>query len=270
MLFPKPVGLPPLVCYMLVSFASSTTDPNPDICQLADCSIRQLPSVQHPLCTSTFEMLTLRPATPLRRFPTSPKGRHLFDLFYDPGNCITMSLSFKSFPEINYLSVHVDITCQRESGVLFIYDSWDVLGSRCINHVSLDDGLARACNYHAHEQVRFTAIGNDTMLVEDLAPFLPPGMRMIFRKVANDSVRHQSPKCQCRILRRDLAKGVRCVQYHQRLLDEAEQLREIRRRIVQEFWTALGILVVSCSCTVVVKCWATRKISDSEYGGSHA
>ncbi|KAL1395292.1 hypothetical protein pipiens_011360 [Culex pipiens pipiens] len=164
----------------------------------------------------------------------------------------------------NYLSVHVDITCQRKSGVLFIYDTKNVLGSRCINHVSLEDGLAQACNYHAHEQVRFTAIGNDTVLVEDLAPFLPPGTRMIFRKVANASVRHQSPKCQCRILRRDSAKGVRCVQYHQRLLDEAEQLREIRRRIAQEFWTALGILVVSCSCTVVVKCWATRKINEVE------
>lgn len=229
-----------------------------------DCSLSKLPPVHHPLCASTFDLLSLRP-TSTRRFPVYRRGHlHLFDLFRnqkDSRNCFELNFMFAFQDDVQNQLLHVGISCQGKGKLMFIYESSNIWSSRCIDPVPIN----RACNYHAHEQLRFTAIGNDTMLVEDLSSFAPPGTRMIFRTSGKSLDQDQKSDCKCRNLLRDKRRLERCIRYHQEQTDNEVQIRQGRERIVKEFRIGLAILVASCSGTVFVRCWATRKVTDFDY-----
>lgn len=253
-----------LICSMIL-----TTLSKPEICYLMECSLNGLGPLEHPLCVLKFNMYNLKPVTAFRRFPTSNKGRHLFDLFYDPedlGNCIELDVMFTLQDNGIYQALQLNVACQSK-GVALLYDADNIWESRCINPVLEFDEITQICNYHAFEQLRFTTIANDTVLVEDLSPHVPPGTRMIFRSAVEPSGHEtgQKPKCQCRVLRRDWAHYKRCIRHHRQRIESAVQIQRAREKVVKEFRIGLTILVASCFCTMVVMCWATRDVSDLEF-----
>lgn len=254
---------------LLICSMTLTTLSQPQICYLVECSLKSKGPLEYPLCASTFNMYDLKPVTALQRFPTSSKGRHLFDLFYEPenhGDCIVLDVMFTLQDNGLYQFLQLNVACQSKT-VGLIYDAENIWETRCINPVLAYDDITKICNYHAFEQLRFTAITNDTVLVEDLSPHVPPGTRMIFRSTGDPSGQKtgQKPKCRCRVLRRDWTHHERCIRHHRQQIENAVQIQRVREQVVKEFRIGLAILMASCFCTMVVTCWATRNVSDLEY-----
>lgn len=261
----KPCRRTLIICSLLISLVFSATFPKPEICQLTECSLNHLTPVRQPLCAATFNMFALKPVTQFRRFPTSLKGRHLFDLFYEPDdhrNCIGLDVMFMLQDDQIFQTLQINVICPSVPGISLIYGSKQVFNSRCIKRISDHAGMAQACNFHAFEQLRFTSITNDTLLVEDLSPHVPRGTRVIFRTTVE--AQNRSTECRCRILRRDMTHWKRCIQHHRNQIDNEVQINQSREKVIQEFRIGLAILVASCCFTMCVNCWATRKIAGCE------
>lgn len=160
-------------------------------CQLSDCSLRT------PTTCSLAADTLITPA-----FPTTPrtvapgKTPHFFDYFYDPNGkaCVKIALGVKIHTEglfsvVLIISSVASIFANDFVTILFESDNKTDGGGSCFRWPTMQ----RNCN---RERFQITLTGNDSFLLQDLSPEVPPSTEMTFRVLPafeDDELCHRSP-----------------------------------------------------------------------------
>ncbi|KAL9701568.1 hypothetical protein quinque_005009 [Culex quinquefasciatus] len=144
------------------------------ICQLSDCSLRT------PTNCSLASNILITPA-----FPATPRTvalsqtPHFFDYFYDPNvtACVKLGLEVKIHAEGLFsvvLTISSVASIFANDFVTILFESDNEIG--CFRWPAMQ----RNCN---RERFQITLTGNDSFLLQDLSPEVPPGQEMAFRVV---------------------------------------------------------------------------------------
>lgn len=225
--------------------ALATVVPVGSICQLSRCSSHPQ---RYQLCSSTYRGIDLWPISP-QKFQLTPRGGHIFDLFYEPSG--TGCSSVNVFVDLNeqHLDIFLAVSCANFNiSIGLAYTALNLSMERCVRLYDVAPDFTKSCSYHQSEQIRFTIIDNETFLVEDLSLLMPPGTRMIFRTAKNVENPHRNlSKCRCWNVFQDMLSYKQCGRYHLWLHES-----------LGEFLISLGIVVGAVLVVFVGLWWATR------------
>lgn len=194
-----------------------------------------------------------------RKSLLSSNARHFFDLFHEPfgsTNCAFFNLWITS----EYIIM--DISCDKTViNPMYHVEQINSTTDMCFRPFKMYYDMARICHYHNREQLRFTVLDNDTVLVEDLSPVVPPGTRMFFRTRSDEAI--DEGYCSCRNALRDEKFYKKCSKYRDRVQAEFEAESwfkvELEGSTVEDRWIAVGLLLSACLATGLGLLWANGR-----------
>ncbi|KAL9702169.1 hypothetical protein quinque_005687 [Culex quinquefasciatus] len=188
----------------------------------------------------------MRPLITRNRYISKRRG-HIFDVFYDPvgHGCVDMDVILEKSNEQSIF--FLNINCDNEnSQMLFYSDIANISSTGCLQDGTAYPTIEKKCHHHRRDELRFTVIDAETLLIEDLSHGVPPGTREFFRNSEKRWKTRSELECPCLNLTFGQMQTVDCMESH-----EIPAVYSEKRKNSPEIWIAMGLLLTACCGTVL-------------------
>lgn len=244
-----------LLSFSIILLTCITT--SSQICQLTECFINmdQIQPQIFQLCSSNFNGRKMRPLITRNRYISKRRG-HIFDVFYDPvgHGCVDMDVILEKSNEQSIF--FLNINCDNEnSQMLFYSDIANISSTGCLQDGTAYPTIEKKCHHHRRDELRFTVIDTETLLIEDLSHGVPPGTREFFRNSEMRWKKRSELECPCLNLTFGQMQTVDCMESH-----EIPAVYSEKRKNSPEIWIAMGLLLTACCGTVLGRYWITSPV----------